>query len=118
MKTRHYPIVLERESNGSVSAYVIGVPGVYAAGDTMRQAEAGVRKALSAHLDLLQEAGEMLPDARAELRVATVKMPEARRPHVLRVVGVGAWLGRRTTPAKAAASRANGRKGGRPRLRA
>ena len=118
MSTHYYPIVLEREPNGSVSAYVVGVPGVYAAGDTMRQAEAGVRKALAAHLELLREQGEALPPGRAELRVATVSERAAHRPVVLRVVGVGALLGRRTTPAKAAASRANGRKGGRPPLRA
>jgi len=118
MRTHHYPIVLEREANGSVSAYVVGVPGVYAAADTMRQAEAGVKKALAAHLDLLREEGETLPRARAELRVAKVSESATRRGAVLQIVGVGALLGRRTTPAKAAASRANGRKGGRPSLRA
>jgi hypothetical protein len=30
----HHPIVLEHETNGTVSAYVAGVLGVFAAADT------------------------------------------------------------------------------------
>jgi hypothetical protein len=30
----HYPIVLEGETTGTVSAYVVGVPGVFAAANT------------------------------------------------------------------------------------
>ena len=50
----HYPIVLEHETNGTVSAYVIGLPGVFAAADTERAAGAAIRKALRAHLAALQ----------------------------------------------------------------
>ncbi len=32
--TRHFPVVLEHESNGTVSAYVVGLPGVFAAADS------------------------------------------------------------------------------------
>ena len=29
--TSHYPVVFEHEPNGTVSAYVVGLPGVFAA---------------------------------------------------------------------------------------
>src|SRR5688500_9997273 len=52
--TTHYPIVLEHEPNGTVSAYVVGVAGVFAAAETERAATAAIRKALAAHLDALE----------------------------------------------------------------
>ena len=32
--TQYFPIIVEQESNGSYSAWVAGLPGVYAAADT------------------------------------------------------------------------------------
>ena len=49
--TEHYPVVVEREDNGTFSAWVAGLPGVYAAADTAADAERGIRSALAAHLD-------------------------------------------------------------------
>ena len=34
--TDHFPIVLEHESNGTVSVYVVGLPGVFAAAASER----------------------------------------------------------------------------------
>jgi predicted RNase H-like HicB family nuclease len=48
--TSHYPIVLEREPNGTVSAYVVGLPRVFAAADSEREAGTAIRKALRAHV--------------------------------------------------------------------
>ena len=50
----HYPIVLEHESNGSVSAYVVGLPGVFAAADSEGSADKAIRVALCAHLTALR----------------------------------------------------------------
>lgn len=42
----HYPVVLEHETNGTVSAYVVGLPGVFAAADSERAAANAIRAAL------------------------------------------------------------------------
>ena len=47
----HYPIVLEHESNGSVSAYVVGLPGVFAAAGSERAAASAIRIALASTPD-------------------------------------------------------------------
>ena len=45
-----YPIVLETEASGAVSAYVPGLP-VYAAADTPAKAERAIRDVLTAYLE-------------------------------------------------------------------
>ena len=47
--TTYYPIVLETEPSGAVSAYVPGLP-VYAAADTRAKAERAIRTTLAAYL--------------------------------------------------------------------
>jgi predicted RNase H-like HicB family nuclease len=98
-----FPVIFETEDSGAISAYVPGVPGVYAAADTMKQAERGIKSALKAHL----------PRPRAEVKV--LKVLRVRQLVGVELVGAGALLGARTSSAKATSSRANGTKGGRPR---
>jgi predicted RNase H-like HicB family nuclease len=112
--TEHYPIVLEHETNGTVSAYVVGVPGVFAAADSERAAAEGIRSALEAHLAAMQKVPGASRPRRTSLRVARITDAEKSHPSV-GLVGLGALLGRKRTARKAAAARANGRKGGRPR---
>jgi len=115
MMTSHYPIVLEHEPNGTVSAYVIGLPGVFAAGDSERAAATAIRSALKAHLTTLERVRPKAPATKTTLRVAKITYARGRSEPEVGLVGLGALLGRRRSAAKAKAARANGRKGGRPR---
>lgn len=112
--TQYFPVVVERESNGTFSAWVAGLPGVYAAADTASAAKRAIRTALAAHLAALSALGR---EPRSDADVIVIRRDVyATRRDSLRFVGVGALIGRRTSRAKAQASRRNGRKGGRPRV--
>ena len=63
-----FPIVVEEESNGTFSAWVAGLPGVYAAADTAAAAKRGIRNALAAHLDALGTLGRE-PQLKADVTV-------------------------------------------------
>lgn len=111
--TTYYPIVLETEANGAVSAYVPGLP-VYAAADTHKQAERAVRDMLSAYLESHPHA-----EHRTQVRVARVSDRQTTKAQAIspkvHIVGVGALLGSGRSRLKARAARANGQLGGRPR---
>jgi len=113
----HYPVVVERESNGTFSAWIAGLPGVYAAADTMAAAKRGIRSALAAHLDALTALGQEVKP-QADLLILRHDAKARTRRERLRFVGAGALLGKKATPAKVEAARRNGRKGGRPADRA
>ena len=46
----YYPVIVEQESNGTWSAYVAELPGVFAAADSAAEAKRAIRGALAAHL--------------------------------------------------------------------
>ena len=104
--TVHYPIVLETEASGAVSAYVPGLP-VYAAADTHAKAERAIRDVLTAYL-------EAHPDSQPKVRVRVARF-SGRGKTTVDIVGVAALVGAHRSATKARASRANGRLGGRPR---
>ncbi len=99
-----YPIVLETEDNGAVSAYVPGLP-VYAAADSHAKAERAIRAVLAEYL-------KAHPASQPEARVRVARVTD--RGKSISVVGVAALVGAGRSDAKARASRANGRLGGRP----
>ena len=104
--TMLYPIVLETEESGAVSAYVPGLP-VYAAADTHAKAERGIRVVLTAYLNAH-------PDSQPAARVRVARFSNKGQRKV-DIVGVAALVGAHRSTTKARASRANGRLGGRPR---
>ena len=104
--TMLYPIVLETEETGAVSAYVPGLP-VYAAADSHAKAERAIRGVLAEYL-------KAHPASRPDARVRVARVSGTAKGKV-DIVGVAALVGAKRTPAKALASRTNGRLGGRPR---
>jgi hypothetical protein len=104
--TMLYPIVLETEESGAVSAYVPGLP-VYAAAETHAKAERAIRSVLSEYLSAH-------PATRPDARVRVARCSDSGKRKV-DIVGVAALVGARRSATKARASRANGRLGGRPR---
>ncbi len=103
--TVHYPIVIETEASGAVSAYVPGLP-VYAAADSHAKAERAISAVLTAFL-------EAHPSSRSSAQVRVARVSDRQKKRV-DIVGVAALIGTRRSAAKARASRANGRLGGRP----
>jgi predicted RNase H-like HicB family nuclease len=103
--TMLYPVVLETEESGAVSAYVPGLP-VYAAADSHAKAERAIRGMLAEYL-------KAHPASRPDARVRVARVSGTARGMV-DIVGVAALVGAKRTPVKARASRANGRLGGRP----
>ena len=103
--TTLYPIVLETEDSGAVSAYVPGLP-VYAAAATHAKAERAIRAVLAEYL-------RVHPATRPEARVRVARVSDKETSKV-DIVGVAALVGSHRSATKARASRANGRLGGRP----
>ena len=91
---------------GAVSAYVPGLP-VYAPADSHAKAERAIRTVLAEYLNAHPVSR---PDAR--VRVARVSPIGGRRESAS--LGLPLLVGATRTDAKARASRANGRLGGRP----
>jgi predicted RNase H-like HicB family nuclease len=112
--TQHYSVVVEQEPNGTFSAWVAGLPGVYAAANSAAVAKRAIRSALAAHLGTLADLGRSAVPKAEMLVIRADAAGTGRRPTV-RYVGVGALMGRRRTKAKSDAARINGRLGGRPR---
>ena len=76
--TQYFPIIVEQESNGTCSAWVAGLPGVYAAADTPTAAKRGIRRALAAHLAALGTLGRV-PQLCRRNRVAARRVRHAPR---------------------------------------
>ena len=93
MTAEYFPVVIERESNGTFSAWVAGLPGVYAAADTAAVAKRAIRRALAAHLDGLRKLGRE-PQSKADIFVLRLE-PARTRIVCGSPVSVRSWGARR-----------------------
>jgi predicted RNase H-like HicB family nuclease len=113
MMTRHYPIVIETEDNGDVSAYVAGLP-IYAQAATEAQAVKDIRAMLGAFFKEHVLIADATPTP-ASIAVARVDTNRPGDVVDIAIVGVAALVGSMSSSRKAISSRANGRLGGRPK---
>ncbi|MGO4885874.1 MAG: type II toxin-antitoxin system HicB family antitoxin [Bryobacteraceae bacterium] len=63
MNSKRYPVVIEPTSTG-YSAFSPDVPGCAAAGDTEEETRRNYQKALAAHVEVMREIGEPIPEPR------------------------------------------------------
>ena len=110
--TTYLPVVIEEEAKGTFSAWIAGLPGVYAVGDTRAKTKAAIREAARTHLLALRRLGKSVkPRGDVLLLRGDLDRPDV----TLEFTGFASLLGRKRSTAKARAARLNGRKGGRPR---
>ena len=57
-----YAVVLHKDNDSVYGVTVPDVPGCFSAGETVEEALSNVREAIYAHLELLAEEGEAIPD--------------------------------------------------------
>ena len=74
MATVHYPAIIERAEHG-YSVFFPDLPGCTSAGDTIQEAAIAAEEALSGHLAVSIEHGDIIPDPTAVDQVA--RDPEA-----------------------------------------
>ena len=89
MATVHYPAIIERAEHG-YSVFFPDLPGCTSAGDTIQEAAIAAEEALSGHLAVSIEHGDIIPDPTAVDQVA--RDPEA--DEVARILVRGERRGR------------------------
>jgi predicted RNase H-like HicB family nuclease len=60
---RRYLVIYERAEDGGWGAYAPDLPGCFTLGETRSEAERHIREAITAHLGVLRERGEPIPEA-------------------------------------------------------
>jgi predicted RNase H-like HicB family nuclease len=63
---REYLVIYEQAEDGGWGAHSPDVEGIFALGVSRKEVEERVAEALAAHLDLVRERGDELPEPRTE----------------------------------------------------
>jgi predicted RNase H-like HicB family nuclease len=67
MRNFSYHVILEREEQGTYSAYVPALPGCYSQGDTLEEALQNAREAIECHIESLRKDGLPIPNPSDEI---------------------------------------------------
>lgn len=62
---RKYLVIFEKTADG-FNAYVPDLPGCVAIGDTKEETEGLIYEAIEAHLDIMEESGELIPEPKTD----------------------------------------------------
>ena len=66
-----FVVIIEETGNG-YSAYLPDLPGCVAAGDTRAETEKLIREAVTYHLEMLRESGDLIPEPRSSAQLVEV----------------------------------------------
>lgn len=69
-----YAVVIDKTDNG-YAAYVPDLPGCVAAADTRQETKALITSAIQAHLELMREHGDPIPEPTASAHQVEVSRP-------------------------------------------
>ncbi|MHB1157683.1 MAG: type II toxin-antitoxin system HicB family antitoxin [Phycisphaerales bacterium] len=72
---RHYTIVLEREPDGGYHAFCPVLPGCHTQGDTVDEAVANAREAVSLYIESLMAHNEPFPEEDILIKPIEVTIP-------------------------------------------
>ena len=67
MESLSYHVILEREEQGTYSAYVPALPGCFSQGDTVEEALQNSREAIECHIESLRKDGLPIPNPSDEI---------------------------------------------------
>jgi predicted RNase H-like HicB family nuclease len=65
--TRSYNVILEPDTDGGYVAVVPALPGCYSQGETVEEALANAREAITLTIEDMRASGEAIPDPAGEL---------------------------------------------------
>lgn len=72
--TKHFKVVLEKESEGGFSVFVPSLPGCATQGETMKEAITNIREALELYIQSLKEDGLPIPSSDVDIIVRDVEV--------------------------------------------
>lgn len=72
--TKHFKVVLEKESDGGFSVFVPSLPGCATQGETMEEAITNIKEALELYIQSLKKDGLPIPSSDVEIIVRDIEV--------------------------------------------